>query len=145
MSRPKLQWVNGLTLNKVPRHKEHSHWCSLVLCFIHWKLDWYIDNVGYCNWAYPPKPLQWRHNERDNVSNHQPNDCLLNCFFKAQIKGNIKALRHWPFVRGIYQWPVNSLRKGPVTQKIFPFDDVIMSCQTPILCNLVYLRLYRCL
>ena len=22
--------------------------------------------------------LQWRHNERDGVSNHQPRDCLLN-------------------------------------------------------------------
>ena len=26
-------------------------------------------------------------------------------------------------VRGIHQWPVNSPRKGPVTRKMFPFDD----------------------
>ena len=31
------------------------------------------------------------------------------------------------FVRGIYQWPVNFWRKGPVAWKIFPFDDVMMS------------------
>ena len=30
------------------------------------------------------------------------------------------------FVRGIHRWPVNSTHKGPVTWKIFPFDDVIM-------------------
>ena len=30
------------------------------------------------------------------------------------------------FVRGIHQWPVISLHKGPVTRKMFPFDDVIM-------------------
>ena len=30
------------------------------------------------------------------------------------------------FVRGIHRWLVNSLHKGPVTQKMFPFDDVIM-------------------
>ena len=30
------------------------------------------------------------------------------------------------FVRGIHRWPVNSLHKWPVTQKMFPFDDVIM-------------------
>ena len=30
------------------------------------------------------------------------------------------------FVRGIHRWPVNSAHKGPVTQKMFPFDDVIM-------------------
>ena len=31
------------------------------------------------------------------------------------------------FVRGIHWWPVNSPHKGPVTRKMFPFDDVIMS------------------
>ena len=47
--------------------------------------------------------LEWRHNERDGVSNHQPHDCLLNRLFKAQIKENIKAVRHWlAFVRGIH-------------------------------------------
>ena len=30
------------------------------------------------------------------------------------------------FVRGIHRWPVNSPHKGSVTQKMFPFDDVIM-------------------
>ena len=30
------------------------------------------------------------------------------------------------FVSGIHRWPVNSPHKGPVTQKIVPFDDVIM-------------------
>ena len=30
------------------------------------------------------------------------------------------------FVRGIHQWPVTSPHKGPVIQKMLPFDDVIM-------------------
>ena len=30
------------------------------------------------------------------------------------------------FLGGIHRWPVNSLHKGPVTRKMFPFDDVIM-------------------
>ena len=30
------------------------------------------------------------------------------------------------FVRGIYQWPVNFLHKGPVIRKTFPLDDIIM-------------------
>ena len=33
------------------------------------------------------------------------------------------------FVRGIHRWPVTSPRKGPVTPKMFPFDDVIMLWQ----------------
>ena len=36
------------------------------------------------------------------------------------------------FVRGIHRGPVNSPHKWPVTRKMFPFDDVIMSCgETP--------------
>ena len=31
------------------------------------------------------------------------------------------------FVRWIHRWPVNSPHKGPVTRKMFPFDDVIKS------------------
>ena len=31
------------------------------------------------------------------------------------------------FVRGIQRRPVNSPHKGPVTRKMFPFDDIIMS------------------
>ena len=30
------------------------------------------------------------------------------------------------FVRDIHQWPGNAPHKGPVTQKMFQFDDVIM-------------------
>ena len=30
------------------------------------------------------------------------------------------------FVRGIHRWPVNFPHKGPVTRKMFSYDDVIM-------------------
>ena len=30
------------------------------------------------------------------------------------------------FKRGIHRWSVNTPHRGPVTQKMFPFDDVIM-------------------
>ena len=36
------------------------------------------------------------------------------------------------FVRGIHRWPVNSHHKGPVTRKMFPFDNVIMYHLFPI-------------
>ena len=34
--------------------------------------------------------LQWRHNERDRVSNHQPHDCLLNRLFRCRSKKTSK-------------------------------------------------------
>ena len=36
------------------------------------------------------KPLQWRHNEHDGVSNHQPYDCLLNRLFRRRSKKTSK-------------------------------------------------------
>ena len=34
--------------------------------------------------------LQWRHNEHDSVSNHQPHDCLLNRLFRRRSKKTSK-------------------------------------------------------
>ena len=34
------------------------------------------------------------------------------------------------FVREIHWQPVHSPHKGPVTRKMFPFDDGIMLCRT---------------
>ena len=34
--------------------------------------------------------LQWRHNECDGVSNHQPHECLLNCLFGRRSKKTSK-------------------------------------------------------
>ena len=36
--------------------------------------------------------LQWRHNGRDSVSNHQPHDCLLSRLFRCRSK-NTSTLR----------------------------------------------------
>ena len=72
--------------------------------------------------ALGPISLHWRHNDHDDVSNHQPCGCFLNRLFRSRSKKTSLA-----FVRGIHRGPVNSPRKWPVTRKMFPFDDVIMS------------------
>ena len=68
---------------------------------------------------------QWHHNERDGVSNHRRLKGLLNRLFRPRSK-KISKLRVTGFVKGIHRWPANSPHKGPVTRKMFPFDDVIM-------------------
>ena len=47
-------------------------------------------------------------------------------FVHAQIKKNHQSSASLALVRGIHRWPVNSPHKGPVTGKMFPFDDVTM-------------------
>ena len=68
--------------------------------------------------SFSAHSLQWRHNGHDNISNHQPHHCLLNRLFGHRSKKTSK-------LRG----PVNSPHKGPVTRKMFPFDDDIMLYQ----------------
>ena len=69
--------------------------------------------------------LHWCHNDHDGVSNHQPHGCLLNRLFRRRSKKTSK-LRVTGLWAGNSPGPVNSPHKGPVTRKMFPFDDVIM-------------------
>ena len=69
--------------------------------------------------------LRWRHNGCDSVSNHQPRECLLRRLIRRTSKKTSK-LRVTGLCVGNSPGPVNSPHKGPVTRKIFPFDDVIM-------------------
>ena len=73
-------------------------------------------------------PLHWRHNDHDGVSNHQPHGCLLNRLFRRRSKKASK-LRVTGLCVGNSPGPVNSPHKGPVTRKMFPFDDVIMQVE----------------
>ena len=69
--------------------------------------------------------LQWRFNGRDVVSNHQPQDCLLNVYSGVDQRKH-QSSASLAFVWGIHRWSVDSPHKGPVTRRMFPFDDVIM-------------------
>ena len=69
--------------------------------------------------------LWWRHNERDCMSNHQPHHWLLDRLLGRKSKETSK-LRVIGLCVGKSPGLVNYPHKGPVTRKIFPFDDVIM-------------------
>ena len=59
------------------------------------------------------------------IWNHQPHGCLLNRLFRRRSK-KTSELRVTGLCVGNSPGPVNSPHKGPVTRKMFPFDDVIM-------------------
>ena len=78
--------------------------------------------------------LHWRHNDHDSVSNHQPHGCLLNRLFRRRSKKTSK-LRVTGLCVGNSPGPVNSPHRGPVTRKMFPFDDVIIIKTTTFTCK----------
>ena len=91
--------------------------------------------VLYVIWRIKPRynstwlfiPLQWRHNERDGALHHQPH-IVYSTVYSGTDQRKDQSSVSLAFVRGIHWWPVNSPHKGPVMQKMFPFDDVIMQC-----------------
>ena len=57
--------------------------------------------------------LEWRHNGRHGVSNHQRLDCSLKCLFRHRSKKTLASMK------GIHQWPVVSLTKVLYRGKCF--------------------------
>ena len=50
-----------------------------------------LDHVHHCICRYPSTTtLQWRHNDHDGVSNHQPRGCFLNRLFRRRSKKTSK-------------------------------------------------------
>ena len=83
-----------------------------------------LKTVLYGLWLNSVCSLQC-HNELNGVSNHQPHHCLLKHLFRRRSKktsklsvtglcvGNSRVTGEFP-------------HKGPVTQKMLPFDDLII-------------------
>ena len=63
------------------------------------RLLWKIRLLDVLKMLTGAVTLQWRHNGRDGISNHQPYDCLLNCLFRRRSKKTSK-LR----VTGLCAW-----------------------------------------
>ena len=54
---------------------------------------------------------------------------VYSSFYSGADKRKRQSSASLGFVRGIHRRPVKSPHKGPVTRKMFPFDDVIMRCK----------------
>ena len=62
--------------------------CALVVFLV------LFSSTCTCRWPERSTLWQWRHNEPDGVSNHQPHNCLPNRLFRHRSKKTSK--RHWP-------------------------------------------------
>ena len=77
-----------------------SQWMTKLYCnvFSHllspypeWSLR-YVDTMSQLHDCHAMHTLQWRHNEHDGVSNHQPHVGLLNHLFRRRSKKTSKLL-----------------------------------------------------
>ena len=77
-----------------------------------------------CWWSNPAHYNDVRMSTMASQSTSTSMVCLIICSGADRRKHQSSV--SLAFVRGIHRWLVNSLHKGPVTRKMFPFDDVIM-------------------
>ena len=88
---------------------------DLLIFFLRKIISQCWDGSGDWN---PSLSLQWRHNDRDGISIHQPPDCLLNGLFRCRSKKTSKLC-----VIGLCAGnsPITSEfpHKGPVMWKCF--------------------------
>ena len=85
------------------------------------------DNQSYMVWQLCDNSSQWRHNERDGISNHQRLNCLLNCVFRRKSKKTSKLRVTGPCA-GISWMTGEFPTQNSSNPKMFPFDDVTMFC-----------------
>ena len=82
--------------------------------------------------------LQWRHNEHNGVSNHQPNDCLHNRLFRHRSKktsklcvtghceGNSPVTGIFPAQRASNAENVSIRRRHHVMHIFIPYKKVVL-------------------
>ena len=66
-----------------------------VLAYLQWKMHHgYMRPLCIYRWSfwawYVDFPVQWRHNGRDGVSDHQSHDCSFKCLFRRRWKKTSK-------------------------------------------------------
>ena len=113
ITKPLLKWFIGSL--SIHSRGTHSWWC-------------YHMDPG--NAIHITCPLwgesQWHHMSI-MMSQITCNWTAWSTFCSAKKQDNMKAWHYWPFVRGIHQSLVDSPHKGPVMQKAFPYDDIILT------------------
>ena len=117
-----LSWINSIEWTDVSHIFQGCFSCTAPV-----RQPW-ID-MDKNNPLFPNhNTLQWCHNEQGGGSNHRRFDCLLNRFSDTD-QGKHKSSASLAFVRGIRRWPEDAPHKGPVSRKMFSFDDVILKTE----------------
>ena len=114
-----ISWLLMPWLLALPACQQLWNWLyemEMSFCFLDMNLNSQIQLLR--NDLMKNTPLQWHHNECNDVSKHRCLDCFLSrCSGADQRKHQSSA--SLAFVRGIHRWPVDSLHKGPVMWKCF--------------------------
>ena len=93
LTKPFQDYKSNILMTRRWLNPCHQHTCYWFMLHENSGLQWRFWSTLVGVLACCPlsqSPLQWRHNEHDGVSNHQPCDCLLNRLFGRRSKKTSK-------------------------------------------------------
>ena len=117
-------------------------WC--IVGFMRWVCFWesIFRSDAACEWGISPGGHWWHYNfcYTRMIARQHYNDVIMSAMasqvtnltivystvYSGADQRKQQSSVSLAFARGIHRWPVNSPHKGPVTRKMFPFDDIIM-------------------
>ena len=119
---------------------KNSVWSTRYVFFCAWgnvhghvlKTHWHVDDKAlFFKWRHP-----FTSHYADVIMSAMASQITSLTIVCSTVYSGADQRKHQnsgslAFGRGIHRWPVNSPPEGPVTRKMFPFDDVIMPCENP--------------
>ena len=124
---PRTVTISNFTL--LQEYQTHLEWCTnckilkiTISLEIHIKVGFKLDIT--------PDEIELNHYSDVITSVMASRITSVSIVYSSVCSGADQRKHHssasLAFMRGIHRWPANSPHKGPITRKMFPFDDVIM-------------------
>ena len=98
-----------------------TYWIIVPIIYVEWHMRFFLVYAGN---FFPLHYSDVKMSEMASQTTGVSMVCSAVCSGRSK---DTSMLRVTGFFRGIHQLPLNSPHKGPVTRKMFTFDDVIMA------------------
>ena len=122
-------WVNSREAGDLRRHRAHHDVTAMAICIktyedpqdcTHSKCQPLLSLTELHDFYYNDVIMSMMVSQITDVS-------IVSTICSGIDQRKHQSSASMAFVRGIHRWPVDSPHKRPVTRKMFPFDDVIMT------------------
>ena len=130
MRESQLSWINihGCTRINIQKTSYQYVWCMSVP---KWIVRIPLTSCLRADSTAPSNRVKWQYD--DVIMGAIASEITSLTIVYSTVYSGADQRKHQSsaslaFVRGIHRGPVNSPHKWPVTRKMFPFDDVIMTC-----------------
>ena len=94
--------------HELAKYRETPTWTSKDKVLTHYSRHNTVSPPERLHYQIFLFTLRWHHNERDGISNHQPNDFFYRKTYSGADQRKHQSSASLAFVRGIHRWPVNS-------------------------------------